>query len=347
MSALAALRLARSQGVGPRRFQRLLARFGSADAALDALPRLPGGMRAAPADAVRAEFERGAAMGAQLLILGAAAYPAALAEIPDPPPCLWALGDVGLAARPCVALVGARNASASGRRIAAELAEALGAAGWVVVSGLARGVDAAAHQAALGRGTLACVAGGVDVVYPPENAALTAAITAQGLVLSEAAPGERPVARSFPRRNRLISGVSSGVVLIEAAARSGSLITARCAAEQGREAMAVPGSPRDPRAAGCNALIRDGAALIRDADDVLEALAAPQRRPAPELFAPAPPSPAPEPESLMALVGDAPVHVDALAREAGLSAQALASALLDLELEGLIERRPGDMIARL
>jgi DNA processing protein len=346
------LRLIRSQGVGPRAFRRLAERFRSPRAALDALPDLTAqsGARAyAPADAgrVAGEMEAAARTGARLLCLGDPGYPALLAQIADAPPVLWALGDPALAAEPCVALVGARNASAAGRRMAALLAEGLGAAGWTVVSGLARGIDAAAHEAALATGTVAVHAGGVDVVYPPENAGLAARIAEHGLRLSEAPMGEEPQARSFPRRNRLVSGLSRGVVLVEAAERSGSLITARMALEQGREALAVPGSPLDPRTAGCNALIREGAALIRDATDVLEALAAPRipRRAPPEAAAPAS-APNDAAAQVAALLGPTPVAFDDLARASGLPPAALSAALAELEIEGRIDRRPGDLIAQ-
>ena len=250
-------------------------------------------------------------------------------------------------------MVGARNASASGRRLSALLARGLGEVGWTVVSGLARGVDAAAHEASLETGAVAVVAGGVDVVYPPQNADLAARLAAEGLVLSEAPIGEQPTARSFPRRNRIVSGLSAGVVLVEAAERSGSLITARMALEQGREAMAVPGSPLDPRAAGCNALIRDGAALIRSAEDVIEALSAP--RMAPRRRVPPPPEldlPPPDPQEIAApaaqvaaLLGPAPISFDELCRASGLTAPTLSGLLLELELEGRVERRPGDLYA--
>jgi DNA processing protein len=345
------LRLIRSQSVGPRAFRRLADRFRSPRAALEALPDLVtrAGARAyaaAESGAVEAEFEAAARAGARLLCLGAPDYPAALAEVADAPPALWALGDPRLAAEPCVALVGARNASAAGRRMAALLAEGLGAAGWAVVSGLARGIDAAAHEAALATGTIAVQAGGVDVVYPPENAALAARIAAHGLRLSEAPMGEQPTARSFPRRNRIVSGLSRAVVLVEAAERSGSLITAAMALEQGREVMAVPGSPLDPRAAGCNGLIRDGATLVRDATDVLEALAAPRipRRPppAPE----AAPAAAGDPTGrVLELLGPTPVAFDDLAGMAGIQPAALAALLTELEIDGRVERRPGDLIA--
>jgi DNA processing protein len=268
-----------------------------------------------------------------------------------------------------VAVIGARNASALGLRLAEMLARELGAAGWTVVSGMARGIDAAAHQGALETGTVAALAGGADVVYPPQNAGLHAAVAAQGLLLSEAPMGEAPQARHFPRRNRIVSGLSRGVVLIEAAERSGSLITARLALEQGREVMAAPGSPLDPRAAGCNALIRDGATLVRGAQDVIEALAAPVApRPSADLFAPAaapPPRPqrAPPPGQdgrikdaaearggdpaarVLDLLGPDPVAFDDLARAAAMPAAALSALLTELEMEGRIDRRPGDLIA--
>lgn len=356
--ALAWLRLARSRRVGARTFARLLARFGGPEAALEALPALAAkagerDYRACPAADAERELDAAARLGARMLRFGEPDYPARLAEIADPPPLLWALGDPALAARDCVAVVGARNASASGRRLSALLARGLGEVGWTVVSGLARGVDAAAHEASLETGAVAVVAGGVDVVYPPQNADLAARLAAEGLVLSEAPIGEQPTARSFPRRNRIVSGLSAGVVLVEAAERSGSLITARMALEQGREAMAVPGSPLDPRAAGCNALIRDGAALIRSAEDVIEALSAP--RMAPRRRVPPPPEldlPPPEPQEIAApaaqvaaLLGPAPISFDELCRASGLTAPTLSGLLLELELEGRVERRPGDLYA--
>lgn len=359
---LAWLRLARSRNVGPRTFAKLLARFGSPERALEALPEIAAGAglkgyEAAPLAAVEAEWQAAARLGARLLRVGAEDYPAPLAEIPDPPPVLWALGDPALAARSCVAVVGARNASASGLRLAGTLARDLGAAGWVVVSGLARGIDRAAHEAALDTGTVAVLAGGLDVVYPPEHAGLAAKIAAQGLLLSEATMGEQPTARSFPRRNRIVSGLSAGVVLVEAAARSGSLITARMALEQGREAMAVPGSPLDARAEGCNALIREGAALIRSAADVIEALGSPRMRNlrramAPQWQAINRPSPTAPQDGrdevaarVLTLLAPTPVAFDDLAASAGLSASALSGVLLDLELDGRIARHAGDRIA--
>ncbi len=275
---LACLRLIRSRRVGPATFHRLMAAHGNARAALAALPALA---RAAgetdyapcPPEAALAELAAAAAVGARLLAFGDPDYPAALADLPDAPPLLWALGDPALLARPMVALVGARNASSLGLRMARRLAEGLGAAGLVVVSGLARGVDAAAHDAALPTGTAAVLAGGIDTIYPPENAALAGRIAAAGLMLTEQPPGLAPQARHFPARNRIVAGLALGVIVVEAAANSGSLITARAALDQNRIVAAVPGHPLDPRATGANALLREGAVLVRDAEDMLAALA--------------------------------------------------------------------------
>ncbi|TNC70947.1 DNA-processing protein DprA [Rubellimicrobium roseum] len=272
------LRLLRSRRVGVATFTRLLAEHGSARAALRALPAIA---RAAgvsdyapcPEGVALAEYRAGLAQGARLLLRNDPAYPAALALLPDAPPLLWAFGDASLLQRSMVALVGARNASSLGLRMTRSLIEGLGDSGLVVVSGLARGIDTAAHRAALPIGTVAVMAGGVDQIYPPENADLAAEIGRRGLRLSEQPMGLDPQARHFPARNRIVSGLALGVIVVEAAERSGSLITARAAADQGREVLAVPGHPLDPRAAGCNLLLRDGATLVRSADDVLEALA--------------------------------------------------------------------------
>ena len=276
---LAALRLIRSRRVGPASFIRLIAEYGTASAALEALPevaRAAGvqGYAPCPAGVAEAELRAARRAGAKALWRGSAAYPADLAALADAPPLLWAVGDVALLTRPMLALVGARNASSLGLRMARKLAEGLGAAGQVVVSGLARGIDAAAHSAAIQHGTIAVLAGGVDVVYPPENADLMRDIARRGLLLAEQPIGLEPQARHFPMRNRIISGLARAVVVVEAAARSGSLITAQMALDQGREVMAVPGHPLDARAAGCNALIRDGALLVRGSDDILSAIAA-------------------------------------------------------------------------
>lgn len=348
------LRLARSRRVGPATFIRLVRETGSAAEALARLPALAAeagvrDYRAASSAEAEAELAAGHAAGARLLLLGAPGYPPALALLADPPPVIWALGDPSLAARPTVALVGARNASALGRRMASTLARDLGVAGFVIASGLARGIDAAAHRAALDTGTIAAQAGGIDVVYPPENADLAAEMAARGLRLSEMPPGHAPRAQDFPRRNRIISGLALGVVVIEGALRSGSLITARNAADQGREVMAVPGNPLDARAGGCNALIRDGATLVRHAEDVAEALAAhlsvPLRAPVPE---PVPETPAAGPDlpaRLLELLGPAPVEEDTLTRDLSLPAAIVAAALLDLELDGQVRRHPGGKVS--
>jgi DNA processing protein len=352
---LARLRLARTEGVGPVGFARLLARFGSAEAAVEALDGM--GKPLAPRGLAEAEVEAAERIGARHLFAGEAAYPPRIAALADPPPVLLALGDTSLAARPTVALVGARNASAAGRRLAQALADGLGATGVIVASGLARGIDSAAHRGALGTGTIACVAGGPDVAYPPENADLQAMIAEQGLILSELPPGTEPQARHFPRRNRLIAGVAAGVVVIEAAPGSGSLITARLAAEAGREVMAVPGHPADPRSRGGNALIRDGATLVETAADVLAALApfalapAPPAQPAPRRAAPTPrpaaaPAPAAPPEGgLLDLLTVEGIALDELVRASGRPANTVQAELADLELEGVVVRLPGGRIA--
>jgi DNA processing protein len=378
--ALRWLRLVRSPRVGVSTFFRLMSEHRHAAAALDALPeiaRASGAKDYTPCPRATAEAEIAAArrLGARLVCFGDAAYPVALMDIPDPPPLLWALGDAGLLARPAVALVGARNASSLGLRMAKALARGLGEAGQVVVSGLARGIDAAAHGAALPTGTIAVMAGGVDAIYPAENAELAKKIAAEGLRISEQPIGLEPVAHHFPRRNRIVSGLARAVVVVEAAAKSGSLITARMALDQGREVMAVPGHPFDARASGCNMLIRDGATLVRGADDVLTALGeappprrgeAPKgardeavapsasRRPAATATKPAASSPAPRipvppaaaiAERILALLGPSPVAEDQLLRDLGLPPQAVAEELLALELEGRVERRPGGLLA--
>ena len=277
------LRLIRSRRVGPTTFHRLMAEHGSAAAALAALPGIARAAGIAdyavcPEGVALAELAAGRKARMRMLCHGAPDYPAELAELPDAPPILWLRGDPSRIFAPMVALVGARNASSLGQRMAARLARELGEAGLTVVSGLARGIDAAAHLAALPTGTVAVLAGGTDVIYPPEHGDLAARIAGEGAILSEQPPGLEPQARHFPARNRIISGLSLGVVVVEAAERSGSLITARNALDQGREVMAVPGHPADARAAGCNLLIRDGSTLIRSAADVLEAVAQPLAR---------------------------------------------------------------------
>ncbi len=354
------LRLARSRRVGPVTFIRLIREHGSAAAALAALPKLAAdaGTRdyaVCGLPQAESEWRAAEAAGARALLLGAPDYPSRLATITDPPPLLWALGAPALAARPSVALVGARNSSALGARMAARLAAELGAMGYVVVSGLARGIDAAAHRASLATGTVAAQAGGVDVVYPAENAALAAEIAAHGLRLSEMPAGHAPRAQDFPRRNRIVSGLALGVVVVEGALRSGSLITARAALDQGREVMAVPGSPMDARAGGCNALIRDGAVLVRSAADVAEALTGlidatcqPRPRPHPQRQAlPATEPAAGDADALLSLIGAAPVAEDILIRAFDRPAPAVAALLLELELDGRIARLPGGQVGRI
>ena len=364
------LRLARSENVGPITFFALLARFGTPAAVLDALPALArrGGRRrpikVCSRAAAEREFDALGALGGRLIALGEPAYPPALAAIADPPPVLGVCGRGDLLTRDSVAVVGARNASAGGLHLAERLAADLGAAGLVVVSGMARGIDARAHVGALRTGTVAVMGGGVDVVYPKENRSLFERLLAEGAVISEAPLGTVPMGRHFPRRNRIIAGLSRAVVVVEGAARSGSLITARLALEQGREVLAVPGSPLDPRSRGPNRLIRQGAALVESADDVLDALAADHRRlrdeprrqwpaaaagesvageaaGAPEDDA----APESAREAVTGLLGPSPVPVDLLVRQSRLTPAVVATILLELELAGRLERQPGNRVS--
>jgi DNA processing protein len=365
--------LCRTETIGPISFYAMLRRFGSARAALDVLPCLaPRGDRDKTVTAAsRAEAEAELAAldraGARLVCWGEPLYPSALAAIEDAPPILTVLGRAQLLQRPMIAVVGARNASANGRRLARDLAAALGCGGLVVISGLARGIDAAAHLGALETGSVAVVAGGVDVVYPEANRGLYDALSDRGVVIAELPLGTEPQARHFPRRNRIISGMALGVVVVEAAARSGSLITARFALEQGREVFAVPGSPLDPRARGCNDLLRHGATLTETAEDVLSLLgpqlsgieplraipsvaipAAPRRRP-PGVAGPADPVAPLEDDAMIELIlenlGPTPVAVDELVRQCQLSAAVVATLLLELELVGRVERHPGNLVS--
>lgn len=357
----------RSENVGPATYHHLVRYFGSARAALAALPELAkrGGrakLRICPREEAEREFDAVAKAGARLVGPGEPGYPARIAELADAPPLLTVKGNPALLARPMVAVVGARNASASGLRFARQIAADLGAADLVVISGLARGVDAAAHQGALATGTVAVLAGGIDVVYPPENRNLYAAIAERGALLAESPVGTVPQARHFPRRNRLISGAALGVVVVEAAERSGSLITARMALEQGREVFAVPGSPLDPRCRGSNGLIRQGATLTEGAGDVLDVLrpllggGLSERRPAAD---PTPlPRQSPPPEAafgedelaearrlVLERLGPTPVEADELIRQCELTAGALATILLELELAGRLDRHPGNRVS--
>ncbi|MBS0562577.1 MAG: DNA-protecting protein DprA [Proteobacteria bacterium] len=379
---LARFRLARAEGVGPVTYRRMLQRYGSAAAALDALPGLAraGGRTTpprVPSEAAAArEAERLEKLGARLLFADTDAYPRLLALLDDAPPVIAVQGDAALLDARSVALVGGRNASANGQRMAETLAADLAAAGLVVVSGLARGIDAAAHRGAMARGrTVAVIAGGLDVPYPPENADLQRAIAEAGAVVAEAPLGTEPLARHFPRRNRIIAGLVLGIVVVEAAPRSGSLITARLGQEAGREIFAVPGSPLDPRARGANDLLRQGAVLTESATDVLDNLpdhpmregigrsplfarglppGMPTGLGAPRSFLD-PPDPAPHSagetadahRQLLELLEASPTPVDDLVRRCQFSPAAVMAALLELELAGRVETLPGNRVALL
>ncbi|MGR3542013.1 MAG: DNA-processing protein DprA [Hasllibacter sp.] len=409
------LRLLRSRRVGPATYARLMAEHGSAAAALEALPEIAAragidGYAPCPLPAVEAEMREGRRLGARVIFPDDPEWPDGLSAIADAPPLLWARGDRRLLARPAVALVGAREASSLGLRMARSLGLGVAKAGFVVVSGLARGVDREAHEAALERGTIAVLAGGVGARHAALDADLMDRVAANGLLLSEHPPGRMPAARDFARRNRIVSGLSRAVVVVEAAARSGSMITARAALDQGREVLAVPGHPFDPRSAGCNMLLRDGARLVRGPSDVAEAVgradhadlplwsgqtagpdtaagpdvptdggppaparpaapphpaAAPARartaarvpeeavaQVGPPRGAPAPTDPPAAPRertdpvaaAILGRLAEAPADEDELIGAAGVGPARLAPALLALELDGRIERRPGGRI---
>jgi len=354
-AAIARLQLIRTPQIGPVTYRHLIARFGDAATAIAALPDLAarGGGRAPPV-ALRAVAEREIAtvakLGARHLFVDDPGYPRLLAELDDAPPVLMLRGDSDLMRRPVIAMVGARNASAAACRFARQLAVELGREGVTIVSGLARGVDTAAHIGSIDAGTIGVIAGGIDVVYPPENAALQERIATEGLLIAEQPPGTEPRARHFPYRNRIIAGLAQGTVVVEAAPQSGSLITARLAGEMGREVMAVPGSPLDPRAQGCNGLIRDGATLIQSAADVLETI-----RPIDPRMVRSPGSrfegqPAhdvndAERREVIELLGPVPVAIDELIRQAGLAPAVVQTVLLELELAGRLERHAGGRVS--
>ena len=355
------LRLLRSQNVGPATFFNLMRHFGSAAVALEAVPGMSvrGGrsraIRVASRAVAESEIEALEAVGGRLIGWGEPDYPRPLAAIADPPPLIQVCGNVHLLCQQCLAIVGARNASAAGRRFARDIAAEIGRAGFVIVSGMARGIDTAAHEGGLETGTIAMLAGGVDVIYPEENTALYGEIRARGACLSEHPPGTRPTARHFPPRNRLISGLSLGVLVVEAAPRSGSLITARMALEQGREVFAVPGSPLDPRYRGTNGLIRQGAVLTESASDILDALAGmtspPLAEPEAEDFGdaiaqfPGQDELARARGAVREMLGPVPVTVDELLRECQMSAPVVLTILLELELAGRLERHPGNRVS--
>ncbi|MEM7720683.1 MAG: DNA-processing protein DprA, partial [Pseudomonadota bacterium] len=351
------IRLLRSRRVGVSTFFRLMKDYGSADDALEALPQIAADAgvskyRPCSLEDAKIEWARAKICGAVPIAFGSKEYPTPMTEIPDAPPFLWCVGNPELLKRPMIALVGARNASSLGTRMARKMAKDLADAGYITVSGLARGIDAAVHHASMEAGTIAVMGGGVDVIYPSENAVLGQEIEECGLRISEIAMSVQPTARHFPRRNRIISGLAQAVVVIEAAAKSGSLITARTALDQGRDVLAVPGHPFDPRGSGCNMLIRDGATLVRSAGDVLEALA---RQPAvPEVDE----KPVPKAEQAFAArtadlhrqilerLGPTPVPEDQLIRDLARDASVVSPEISTLEIEGKIRREPGGLLTR-
>jgi DNA processing protein len=356
---LARLRLARSENIGTVTFRQLLRRFGTAEDALRALPDLAGRggrmrpLRICSSEAAERERDALAAAGGDFVFPGERRYPEALAILDHAPIVLSVLGDPALLDTRSIAVVGARNASASGRSFARRIAGDLVEAGLTVVSGMARGIDTAAHEGAI-RSTIAAVAGGVDVVYPRENQALFEKIRENGAIVSEMPFGTQPKARHFPRRNRIISGLSMGVLVVEAALRSGSLITARIAGEQGRDVFAVPGSPLDPRCKGPNDLIRKGAKLTETVDDILSELpdavagiAHPLHSLPDTLDFESRTTEDGLADRILSLLGPAPVSIDDLIRESAEPPGFVRGALLELEIAGLVERRPGDFVARL
>jgi DNA processing protein len=352
---IARLRLIRTQGVGPITYRQLTQRFGSAEAAIEALPMLAArgngrGPVVPPAAVAEREIAAVERLGASHWFLDDPDYPPLLAQLENAPPVVTIRGDRALASRQVVAMVGARNASAAACRFARGLAAALGEEGIVVVSGLARGIDTQAHAAALATGTIGVIASGIDIAFPPENAALQEQVANRGLLVAEQAPGGEPRARQFPYRNRIIAGLAVGTVVVEAAPKSGSLITARLAVEAAREVMAVPGSPLDPRAQGCNLLIREGATLVQSAADILEAIRPidPRavRAPASRYDA-APATDASESErgAITSLLGPVPVPVDEIVRQSGAAPATVAIVLLELELAGRIDRHAGGRVS--
>lgn len=353
------LRLARTEGIGPINFHKLVRRYGTASKAIEALPHLMTkaganrGLSVYPVDVAEREIDATRQAGATLVAFGEADYPAALMQAESAPPVLCMSGNFSMAQRKSVGIVGARTASANGRKMARILAHTIAEAGFLVTSGLARGIDTAAHEAASPARTAAVIAGGIDHIYPPENAALQHAIAREGLLISEMPIGTAPRAEHFPRRNRIISGMSAAVVIVEAALRSGSLITARFANEQGREVFAVPGSPLDPRCEGTNKLIRDGANILTSANDVLDFLAS-ETSPLHDRLFERDPEPLLPPDEdaddatrreIIGLLSANAVDIDDLIREAQCSPEAAMAVLLELEIAGRISRSAGGLVA--
>lgn len=359
--AFARIRLLRSPNVGPVSYRQLLARFGDAVTAVEALPQIAGRAgrpySAAPERRVHDEIAAVRKAGARYLFHDSPEYPPFLNDADGAPPILTFMGDVSIALRPCVAMVGARNASAAAIRFARDIAHDLAGEGWTVVSGLARGIDGAAHQGALAAGaTIGVIASGIDIAYPPEHANLQEEVATRGLLLAEQPPGTEPLARHFPARNRIIAGLAAGTLVVEAAPKSGSLITARLAGEMGREVMAVPGSPIDPRSHGCNQLIRDGAILVQGAADVIELLSGFTGKPRALLrdagtdsfawnIASHPDAEDDSPADIAGILSVAPVAVDELIRQSNTSASAVQLALLELELSGQLVRHAGGRVS--
>ncbi|MEQ8412337.1 MAG: DNA-processing protein DprA [Erythrobacter sp.] len=362
--AFARIRLLRSPNIGPVSYAQLLARFGTAADALDALPDLARrGKEAycpAPADRIEREVEAVRAAGARYLFHDQPDYPALLGELESAPPILTCRGDLSLASRPCVALVGARNASAAAVKLARTFGQGLAEAGFTVVSGLARGIDGAAHEGAM-PATIGVIASGIDIAYPPQHADLQERIATEGLLIAEQPPGTEPRGRHFPSRNRIIAGLGAGTLVVEAAPKSGSLITARLAGEAGREVMAIPGSPLDTRSQGCNQLIRDGAVLVQSVEEVVELLEGFTGQPRSTFRVAEGPSAFDYEElrklewgearkehggdAIRGLLTKAPIAMDELIRQSGASAAAVHMALLELELTGELERHDGGMVS--
>lgn len=353
--AFARIRLLRSPNIGPVSYAQLLRRFGSAAAALDGLPDLGkrGGRQYAPTPSARIEAEVNAVRqaGARYLFHDSPEYPALLRELESAPPILTYRGDISLAAKPCVAMVGARNASAAAVKLARDFAMALADAGLVVVSGLARGIDGAAHRGSL-PATIGVIASGIEIAYPPQHAELQEQIAAEGLLIAEQPPGTEPRGSHFPSRNRIIAGLAAGTLVVEAAPKSGSLITARLAGEAGREVMAIPGSPLDSRSQGCNQLIRDGAVLVQSPEDVVELLSGFDGNPRsrfreahPWSYDPGEDFAREEPANIEQLLTTAPISVDELIRQSGSGTASVQLALLELEIVGRLTRHAAGRVS--